>query len=139
VLRCQNQDHFLIIHRALFGVSEWDPRSRVDSLCTQELFPAREQRLFACTGSKLCVFSPRTAAPPLSACHNATANLTLLHVACAGREQLGLYVRARGSGARRRDHQVKTIASLDSSGKGLSVPCAGGSKIQSPISVATKN
>lgn len=119
ILKCQDKGHFLIIHRALFGVSDGTQtgtgKCTPRPTCLQEYYPREPEQLFECTGSKFCVFYPSTNRLALARCQNLTSNLTQLHLTCASLGDLNKYIQATTNINDR--HSIKAISSLHFNGK----------------------
>lgn len=81
IVKCQNTQHYLIVHRALLGISSTDECTPNPS-CMQEYYE-RDDNTFSCTGSKVCILYPSRDSISLNACHSHKSNLTQLHITCA--------------------------------------------------------
>jgi hypothetical protein len=87
ILKCHNKLHYLIIHRALIGISNttaWSEQEecRPQPNCMQEFYEQADST-FECTGSKICVVYPNTNSISVDACSGYKSNLTQLHITCA--------------------------------------------------------
>lgn len=79
ILKCQNREHFLILHKVVYGISEF--RSEGDCVpktnCMQTFNDKDE---FNCTGSNICVFYPSDRY--LVECDQLKSNFTQIQTAC---------------------------------------------------------
>ena len=78
ILKCQNRQHFLILHRVIYGISDYREIDEcspiVDCLKTDE----RDE--FNCTGTNTCIFYPYDRY--LHNCRGIKSNLTQIHITC---------------------------------------------------------
>ena len=81
ILKCQNRQHFLILHRVIYGLSNTSGHSGHGTCIPQtSCMQVDESDQFNCTGSNICVFYPIDRS--LSICRNLESNLTQIHITC---------------------------------------------------------
>lgn len=81
ILKCQNRQHFLILHRVIYGLSNTSGLNGASSCLPQSTCMQVDERdQFNCTGSNICVFYPIDRS--LSGCKNIESNLTQIHITC---------------------------------------------------------
>ncbi len=78
ILKCQNRQHFLILHRVLYGVSDAKARNQCFPRTECTLIDDKDE--FNCTGSNICVFYPNER--HLRSCRQIKSNLTQIHITC---------------------------------------------------------
>jgi hypothetical protein len=81
ILKCQNRQHFLILHRVIYGLSNttsyYGPGACIPQTACMQV---DESDQFNCTGSNICVFYPIDRS--LNTCRNLESNLTQIHITC---------------------------------------------------------
>lgn len=79
LLKCQNPNHFLILHRVIYGVSDHNELNecipRAECMHTDE-----SDDEYNCTGSNTCLIYPFERY--LESCDDVQANLTQIHITC---------------------------------------------------------
>ena len=78
ILKCQNRQHFLILHKIIYGISE--SRSQTNCDMSTQCMQVDEKDEFNCTGSNVCVIYPIDRY--LRACDFVKSNLTQIHLTC---------------------------------------------------------
>ena len=78
ILKCQNRQHFLILHRVIYGIS--DPNAQNQCMPQVSCLQVDEIDEFNCTGSNICVFYPTDRY--LFNCLHKKSNLTQIHITC---------------------------------------------------------
>ena len=87
ILKCQNRQHFLILHRAIYGISD----AKQQNICAPKVtcMQIDEKDEFNCTGSNICVFYPTDRY--LRICNRVKSNLTQIHITCVNLGHLKKY------------------------------------------------
>jgi hypothetical protein len=78
ILKCQNKQNFLILHRVIYGISDY--RELNECVAKVDCLKNDERDEFNCTGLNTCVFYPYDRY--LHTCHSAKSNLTQIHITC---------------------------------------------------------
>ena len=88
ILKCQNRQHYLILHRVSYGIS--DGNIKDDCVPKQNCIDTEKIDEFNCTGSNICVFYPKDR--NLKNCHLQRSNFTQIEIACVNLSNLQKYL-----------------------------------------------
>lgn len=88
ILKCQNRQHFLILHRVSYGLS--DGTVKDDCVAKSTCMDNEKNDEFNCTGSNICVFYPKERT--LNNCQLVKSNLTQIEIACVNSSNLKKYL-----------------------------------------------
>ncbi|CAF0984332.1 unnamed protein product, partial [Brachionus calyciflorus] len=88
ILKCQNRQHFLILHRVTYGISDWT--SENECILKSKCLEMNKNDEFNCTGSNICVFYPNERS--LNSCQTIKSNLTQIQIACVSLTNLKKYL-----------------------------------------------
>lgn len=95
ILKCQNRQHYLILHRVSYGLS--DDFTKDDCVTKSNCMDSEKIDEFNCTGSNICVFYPKERV--LNNCQLVKSNLTQLEIACVNLSNLKKYLLNRQHGS----------------------------------------